>query len=86
MTDAQFAVGAILIERAEHFVWTVFLVAGLAFLGGRTMDWLRKTEDHLFGRAHPACPAGRHSTRDQPLGRRASRRCAADGADARLAG
>ena len=42
MTDAQFAVGAILIERAEHFVWTVFLVAGLAFLGWRTMDWLRK--------------------------------------------
>ncbi len=30
------------------------------------------TDDHLFGRAHPACPAGRHASRDQPLGWRAS--------------
>jgi adenylate cyclase len=58
MTGSQFAAGAVLTGRAEHFVWMVFLVAGLAFLVWRTMDWLRKgpTITYSGGRTLRALP------------------------------
>ncbi len=42
MTDAQLSAGGVLIESAQLLVWTVFLIAGLAFAAWRMMGWFRK--------------------------------------------